>query len=74
MVRNLKANKSFQTLCEKYDVFVNVEPRILGQYGILLDKGLSIEILARELKKGGILGLFKKILQKKLLPVIWLQV
>jgi len=60
MVRNLKANKAFQTLCEKYDVFVNVEPRILELYGILLDKELSIEIFARELKKGRLLGLFRK--------------
>ena len=59
LVQNLKSNKSFQTLCEKYDVFVNVGPHV-RPVGIMLDKGLSIEILASKIKKGGIFGLFKK--------------
>ena len=57
IVANLNANPLFQTLCKKFNVFVNVTPHILGQHGILLDKGLSLEILA---KKCGISGLFSK--------------
>ncbi len=59
LVQNLNANKSFQTLCEKYDVFVNVAPHARPA-GIMLDKGLSIEILASKIKKGGIFGFFMK--------------
>ena len=57
LTANLKANESFQTLCDKYDVFVKVQPHILGTNGIFLDKGLSLKIFAKKL---GVSGLFAK--------------
>ena len=59
LVGNLKASKSFQTLCDKHDVFVRIEPYSYP-VGALLDKGLSLEILVSKIKKSGIFALFKK--------------
>ena len=59
-VSNLKAKKSFNELCDKYDVFVNIKPQIFGQAGILLEKALCVEIFASKIKEGGFWGLFKK--------------
>ena len=59
LVQSLKANKSFQTLCEKYDVFVNVTPHERTT-SINRDMLLSTVILASKIKKGGIFEFFKK--------------
>jgi len=66
----LEANKSFNTLCEKFDVYVNIMPHFRPSgIGILLEKGLSLEILAREIKKDEVFGIFRKKTPK--LPVCY---
>jgi hypothetical protein len=57
MAANLEANQSFQTLCNNFDVFVSIKPKVLGQTGRFKNNGLSLEILA---KKPGISGMFSK--------------
>ena len=64
IISNLKSKDSFKTLCEKYDVFVTLMPQCKPE-GLLLKKGLLLEIFAQKINKS-FLGLFKK---KEKLPV-----
>ena len=64
IVTNLKANDAFKELCEKFDVFVDIIPKIQPE-GIMLKKGLSLKIFAQKIDKT-LFGLFKK---KEKIPV-----
>jgi hypothetical protein len=64
LVSSLKSNKAFQTLCNEYDVYVNIEPHAYP-VGMILDKALSLNILVNKIKRGGFFGLFKKAPQKE---------
>ena len=64
ILANLKKNNAFNTLCDKYDVFVSILPQCKPE-GILLQKGLLLEIFAQKIDKS-FLGLFKK---KEKMPV-----
>lgn len=62
---NLRANTAFGNLCEKFDVYVGITPRMKQiPNSILLEKELNLEIFASKLEKKGffnkLLGIFKK--------------
>ena len=57
---NLKKNNSFDTLCRKYDVFVNIFPDCsIIPNSLYLNKALTLEIYTKKINRG-IFGFLKK--------------
>ena len=65
IVNNLKANESFDRLCQKFDVNIAITPFIKQKpNSILLEKFLALEVFASKLERkdffGKLFGLLKK--------------
>ena len=70
IVNNLKANESFDRLCQNFDVNVAITPFIKQRpNSILLEEFLALEVFASKLEQKGFLGKLFGLFKKKQVPI-----